>query len=77
MAKVRIVTDSTADIPQAVREQYGIEMVPLKVHFGHEMFQDAVTIEQDQFYQKLVQSSKLPTTSQPSPVEFLNVYKQL
>ena len=77
MAQVVIVTDSTADIPQTVREQYGIEMVPLKVHFGHEMYMDAVTIEPDQFFEKLVQTPKLPTTSQPSPVEFLDVYHRL
>lgn len=77
MAQVRIVTDSTADIPVELRERYGIEMVPLKVHFGHEMYQDAVTIDADQFYQKLVESPKLPTTSQPSPVEFLDVFNRL
>lgn len=77
MANVVIVTDSTADIAPAIREQLGIRMVPLKVHFGHEVFHDAVTIEPDQFYEKLVQSSKLPTTSQPSPGEFLDLFKQL
>lgn len=77
MAQVVIVTDSTADIPKTVREQYGIEMVPLKVHFGHEMYMDAVTIQPDQFFDKLVQTTKLPTTSQPSPVEFLDVYNRL
>lgn len=77
MSHIRIVTDSTADIPQDVRERYGIEMVSLKVHFGQEMFKDAVTIDAEQFYKKLVQADKLPTTSQPSPVEFLDVYKRL
>lgn len=77
MSHIRIVTDSTADIPQDVRERYGIEMVPLKVHFGQEMFKDAVTINAEQFYEKLVQADKLPTTSQPSPVEFMNVFKRL
>ncbi|EPY04185.1 hypothetical protein AZ66_14875 [Paenibacillus sp. E194] len=77
MSHIRIVTDSTADIPQDVRERYGIEMVPLKVHFGQDMFKDAVTITAEQFYEKLVQADKLPTTSQPSPVEFLDVYKRL
>ncbi|WP_028545074.1 DegV family protein [Paenibacillus taiwanensis] len=77
MAQVRIVTDSTADIPLELRERYGIEMVPLKVHFEQEMYKDAITIEPDQFYDKLVQSSKLPTTSQPSPVEFVDVFKRL
>ncbi|CAM3353166.1 DegV family protein [Marinicrinis lubricantis] len=77
MAAVRIVTDSTADIPKEIREQLGIEMVPLKVHFGEETFLDSVTIEAEQFYTKLEQADQLPTTSQPSPVDFMDVYKRL
>lgn len=77
MAKIRIVTDSTSDIPEAVRKEYGIEMVPLKVHFGAETFYDAVTIHPDQFYDKLTSTAALPTTSQPSPADFLEVYKTL
>lgn len=77
MSPIRIVTDSTADIPQDVRERYGIEMVPLKVHFGQETFEDCITINAEQFYKKLMESDKLPTTSQPSPVEFLDLFKRL
>ncbi|UHA74025.1 DegV family protein [Paenibacillus sp. 481] len=77
MASIRIVTDSTADISLELRERYGIEMVPLKVHFGQEMYKDAVTIQAEEFYGKLSQAAQLPTTSQPSPVEFLDVYKRL
>jgi DegV family protein with EDD domain len=77
MSKIRIVTDSTADIPLAVREELGIIMVPLKVHFANDTFLDALTIESDEFYEKLVQSPVLPTTSQPSPVDFLEIYKKL
>lgn len=77
MGQLRIVTDSTADIPSAVRKCYGIEMVPLKVHFQEETYQDAVTINNEQFYAKLVQAKQLPTTSQPSPLEFLDVYQRL
>lgn len=77
MANIRIVTDSTSDIPEAVRKQYGIEMVPLKVHFGSETYYDAITIQPDQFYEKLAASSSLPTTSQPSPADFLDLYKRL
>lgn len=75
--KVRIVTDSTADIPLEVREKYNIEMIPLKVHFGEETYLDAITIHPENFYEKLAQAESLPTTSQPSPVEFLEVYKKL
>ena len=76
MSKIRIVTDSTADLPAEVYQQYGIEIVSLKVHFGDEVYEDK-DMDPDFFYQKLVQSSKLPTTSQPSPVDFLEVYKRL
>lgn len=77
MGKVRIVTDSTADIPAEVRARLGISTVPLKVIFGEETYLDAVTIETKQFYEKLAQSSSLPTTSQPSPLEFSEVYERL
>ena len=50
MGNVRIVTDSTADLPKEIREQWEIEMVPLKVHFGDETFLDGGTIEASQFY---------------------------
>lgn len=77
MAKIKIVTDSTADLPQEIREQHGVEMVPLKIHFGEETLLDSVTVQSDEFYTKLAQSNAMPTTSQPSPVEFLEVYKRL
>ncbi|CAM4284652.1 DegV family protein with EDD domain [Paenibacillus endophyticus] len=77
MGMVRIVTDSTADIPEEVRERLGISMIPLKVLFGEETFLDAVTIKSDGFYEKLAQSATLPTTSQPSPMEFSEVYEKL
>ncbi|MFS1513262.1 DegV family protein [Chengkuizengella sp. SCS-71B] len=77
MSKIRFVTDSTSDIPLEIREKYNIEMVPLKVHFGQEVFLDAITIQSNEFYEKLAVSEVLPTTSQPSPVDFLNVYKKI
>ncbi|MCF2936924.1 DegV family protein [Paenibacillus alkaliterrae] len=77
MGKVRIVTDSTADIPAEIRERLGISMVPLKVIFGEETYLDAVTIDNERFYEKLAQSTVLPTTSQPSPLEFSEVYERL
>ncbi|GGG12826.1 DegV family protein [Paenibacillus abyssi] len=76
-SKIRIVTDSTSDIPSDVRERLGIEMVPLKVHFGVDVFMDGVTIESDEFYTKLAASEKLPTTSQPSPADFMEVYQRI
>jgi DegV family protein with EDD domain len=77
MAKIRLVTDSTSDIPETVRRQYGIEMVPLKVHFGEETYEDGITIHPGEFYDKLAAASALPTTSQPSPADFLDIYKKV
>jgi DegV family protein with EDD domain len=77
MGNVFVVTDSTADIPQTLAEQLGITIVPLKVHFGEETYEDGVTITANEFYQKLQTSERLPTTSQPSPLDFVNIYKKL
>lgn len=77
MGKVRIVADSTSDIPAELSEGLDITIVPLKVLFGEETFQDSITITTDQFYTKLKSSEVLPTTSQPSPLEFTEVYERL
>lgn len=77
MANVFIVTDSTADIPKNIVEELGITVVPLKVHFGEETYLDGVSITADEFYSKLQSAERLPTTSQPSPLDFVNVYKSL
>lgn len=77
MSKVFVVTDSTADIPVSVTEKLGITVVPLKVHFGEETYLDGVTMKSSEFFKKLANSEKLPTTSQPSPLDFVNVYKEL
>ena len=77
MGKIRLVTDSTADIPKEVCLTLGIEVVPLKVHFGSDTYRDGVSLQAEQFYALLAQSSTLPTTSQPSPIDFLETYKRI
>lgn len=72
-----MVTDSTADIPVELRERYNIESVPLRVHFGTEAYKDGVDLSPEAFFNKLASFPSLPTTSQPSPVEFMETYKQL
>lgn len=72
-----VVTDSTADLPDAWRERYDIEVVPLKVLFGSETFRDGVDLTNEEFFRKLALATKLPTTSAPSPGEFAEVYSQL
>jgi DegV family protein with EDD domain len=72
-----VVTDSTADLPDAWRERYDIEVVPLKVLFGEETFRDGVDMSNEEFFARLATSSKLPTTSAPSPGEFAELYTRL
>ncbi len=74
---VRIVTDSTADMPPDLAKRWGISVIPLKVHFGDEVYSDGVDITSDQFFEKLVTSRVHPSTSQPSVGEFLELYKGL
>ncbi|WP_128102703.1 DegV family protein [Paenibacillus sp. DCT19] len=75
--KVAIVTDSTADIPEELIRKYGIHVVPLRVLFGEETYADGVELTPEEFYTKLGKAATLPTTSQPSPTEFMNVYQSL
>ncbi len=77
MAGVAIVTDSTADLPAALRERHGIAMVPLNVHFGDETFRDQIDITTDEFMARLGRSSGLPRTSQPSPALFEETFRAL
>lgn len=72
-----ILTDSASDLDASVRESLGIVSVPLKVMFGEETYLDGVTIHSTQFFEKLKQSTQLPTTSQPSPLEFVEAYKAI
>lgn len=74
---VRIVTDSTADLPPGMAEELGVVVVPLRVSFGDEVYRDGVDLTPDQFFAKLAASSSLPTTSQPSAGDFLEVYQAL
>ena len=77
MCAVKIVVDSTSDIPAEECQRLGIEMIPLKVHFGEETYLDGVTIGPGNFYDMLEASPVMPTTSQPSPNEFLELYRRI
>ena len=71
---VRIVVDSTADVTDEVRAK--LSVVPLTVHFGEQEYVDGITINHKQFYEMLVETDVLPTTSQPSPEAFAQVFRQ-
>ncbi len=74
---VRIVTDSTADIPQEQAQALGITVVPLTVIFGEEAYLDGVELDNAGFYAKLQRSKDLPHTSQPPPASFQAAYTRL
>ncbi len=74
---VKIVTDSTADIPIKIRSQEQIAMVPLRVFFGEESYIDWVDLLPEQFYKKLESTPLLPRSSQPTPAEFAATYQDI
>ncbi len=74
---IRIVTDSTADLPPELVARHQITVVPLIVLFGDEQFLDGIEITAERFFKRLVRESKLPTTSQPSPGAFRATYERL
>ena len=71
----RIIIDSTIDLPEQYRRQ--VHIVPLTIHFGTEELLDGVDIDRQRFYERLVESDVLPTTSQPSPDAFAQLFDQV
>jgi DegV family protein with EDD domain len=74
MSKIRIVSDSTADLSREQVDRYQLTVVPISVSFGDELYIDGVDLKAADFYKKLATSSQLPKTSQPSPEAFRQAY---
>ena len=75
--RVQIVTDSTADLLPALARRLNVSVVPLSVLFESQVFKDGIDLQPDQFYKRLTEASKLPTTSPPSIGEFIETYRRL
>lgn len=73
--KVRIIVDSTADVSTAIQSR--LTVVPLTVQFGAEEYIDGVTITRKEFYEKLIESDVLPSTSQATPAAFESVFAEV
>ena len=71
----RIIIDSTTDTTEEIRSQ--LTVVPLTIHFGEEEYLDGVTMNGRQFYEKLIESDVLPTTSQVTPFVFSKVFREV
>ena len=76
MKKVRIVMDSTSYLSEDMVKKYNIEVVPLYVRFGEETYKERLDIDDDTFYKRL-RGGELSFTSQPSPEDFIKVYKPI
>jgi len=74
---VKVVTDSTCDIPPQLMQDLGITAVPIYVVFGDKSYRDKLDIGDDEFYEKLVHGPVHPTTSIPTPKDFADVYNKL
>ena len=77
MDKVAIVTDSMADIPSSMLNKNNVFVLPGYIHFGTETYLDGADLAPAEFYSKLARSKQLPTTSQPTVNDFLELYRQL
>jgi DegV family protein with EDD domain len=77
VSKIAIVTDSGVNLPQGLEESHEIHIVPLKVIVGDRVLRDGIDVTPSRFYELLRGASQLPTTSQPSTGDFVDVYSRL
>ncbi|EEL88033.1 DegV family EDD domain-containing protein [Bacillus cereus BAG3X2-1] len=77
MQKIKIVTDSTADLAQDVIEKYGIHVLPLSISVNGQTYLDRVDLQPDEFIEEMIKSEELPKTSQPAMGTFVEMYDKL
>lgn len=73
---VKILTDSTADIPADLAQELDITIVPIYILFGIQSYRDGIDIDHDTFYERLL-GGEQPTTSQPTPQDFIHAYERI
>jgi DegV family protein with EDD domain len=76
MPKVAIITDSTVNLPQVYLDQYGISVMPQTLIWDNKTYRDLIDIQPREFYERLANSKTIPTTSQASPKDFKESYRQ-
>ncbi|MFC2062929.1 DegV family protein [Chloroflexota bacterium] len=74
---IKIVTDSSCDLPAELVQELGITVVPLYARFGEEVYREQVEISLDEFYRRLEQGRVHPVTIQPSPQDFVTAYQKV
>jgi len=75
MLPIAVITDTDSSLPAAVAAQYGIQQVPINIHFGQDTFQAAVDIDDAEAFVRIDRDGKLPTTSAPTPGQFAEAYQ--
>jgi DegV family protein with EDD domain len=73
---IKIITDSSSDLPRNLQEQYAIEIVPLNIQFGEQHFKAGVTIDNETFYKMMRDAKELPKSACPAPYDFLESFKK-
>lgn len=74
---LHIVIDSAGDLPPEWVDEYQIKIIPVNIHFGEETYLDRVDLSQSAFYRMVRENRQIPKTSQPSPHQFVNFYRQI
>lgn len=75
--KIAVVTDSTAYLPAETLEKYNIHVIPLSVIIDGEVYKEGIDITTDEFYEKAKAADQFPTSSQPSPGEFVQLFEEM
>ena len=76
MNKVKILTDSTSDLPKELLIDNNIDSIPLYVRFDHEIYKDGIDLTTDELYEKVREKNKLPQTSAVSPGDFITFFEK-
>jgi fatty acid kinase fatty acid binding subunit len=77
MNNLKIVTDSSADMPDGWAEQYGINILPINIQFGDKTYRQGIDLTNDQFYEMVEKTQKIPKTSLPTPAQVIEFYQKI
>jgi DegV family protein with EDD domain len=73
---IKVITDSTCDMPESLVKELGIKVVPIYIRFGEKSYHDGIDITKEEFYKMLSSTASHPGTSQPNPEDFVSVFKE-
>jgi len=74
---LRIVMDSAGDLPEEWLDKFEIEVIPINVHMGNEVFLEGVNLSIEHFYNWVKKTGLVPKTSQPTPQQYIEVYRRV